>query len=164
MSFRELRRKKQLLPEEETIEILKRNTSGTLACSGDDDYPYAVPMSYVYTNGKIYFHCAVTGHKLDAVKRNSKVSFCIVDKDDIVPEKITTFYRSAIVFGRIKIIEDPAQKRNILETLAKKYSPNNDEGIEKEINTLFKVTCVLELNIDHMTGKESLELVNSKKN
>ena len=164
MSFRELRRKKQLLSEEETVEILKRNTSGTLACSGDDDYPYAVPMSYVYADGKIYFHCAVTGHKLDAIKRNSKVSFCIIDKDDIVPEKITTFYRSAIVFGKIKIIEEPTQKRNILETLAKKYSPNNDEGVEKEINTLFKVACVLELNIDHMTGKESLELVNSKKN
>src|SRR5574344_2695673 len=85
--FREMRRKKQQLSIEQVEKILKQNTSGVLAVFGDDGYPYAVPLSYVYTNSKIYFHGAKEGHKLDSIKNNEKVSFCVIDKDEIVPEK-----------------------------------------------------------------------------
>ena len=84
--FREMRRLKQLLSREIAIDILSRNTSGVLALSGDDDYPYAVPMSYVYADEKIFFHSAKSGHKIDAIRRNEKVSFCVIDQDQIVPE------------------------------------------------------------------------------
>ncbi|MBQ2425991.1 MAG: pyridoxamine 5'-phosphate oxidase family protein, partial [Lachnospiraceae bacterium] len=83
--FREIRRKKQLLPEETAIEMLQRNTSGTLALLGDDDYPYAVPLSFIYLNGKLYFHSAKNGHKIDAVRNYEKASFCVIDRDQIVP-------------------------------------------------------------------------------
>ena len=76
--FRQMRRKKQALSREECEEILQQGTSGVLAVSGDDDYPYAVPMSYVFCENKIYFHCAKSGHKLDAVSRNEKVSKTIL--------------------------------------------------------------------------------------
>ena len=106
--FREMRRKKQQLSEVETAEILKRGTSGTLALFGDGGYPYAVPISYVFANGKIYFHGGKQGHKLDAVSRNPKASFCVIDQDLVVPEKYTTYFRSAIVFGTIRILETEA--------------------------------------------------------
>lgn len=84
--FREMRRKNQVLSSEECIQVLNRATSGVLAVSGDDDYPYAVPLSYIYHNNKIYFHGAKTGHKLDGIMRNEKVSFCVIDQDEIVQE------------------------------------------------------------------------------
>ena len=95
--FRELRRKKQVLSEEESAKILKNGTSGVLALAGDNDYPYAVPISYVYDGEKLYFHCAGSGHKLDAIKRNPKASFCVIDQDLVVPEEYTSYFRSVIV-------------------------------------------------------------------
>ena len=109
--FREMRRKNQLLSEEAAVEVLERGTSGVLAVQGDDDYPYAVPLSYVYGAGKLYFHSAVAGHKLDAIKRNTRVSFCVIDQDMIVPEKFTTYFRSVIVFGTIRLLEDKKEKQ-----------------------------------------------------
>lgn len=81
-------------------------TSGTLALHGDNGYPYAVPISYVYANGKIYFHSAVTGHKVDAILRDDKVSFCVVERDEIRPAEFTTYFRSVIVFGKARILTD----------------------------------------------------------
>ena len=97
--FREMRRKRQALLPEEIQAVLNRGTSGVLALSGDNDYPYAVPISYVYDGEKIYFHCAKSGHKLDAVRRNRKASFCVIDQDRIIPEEYTSYFRSVIVFG-----------------------------------------------------------------
>ena len=79
-----------MLSQEETERILKEGTSGVLALAGDEGYPYAVPISYVYDGEKIYFHCAKQGHKLDAIARNPKASFCVVEKDQVVPEAYTT--------------------------------------------------------------------------
>ena len=104
--FREMRRFKQLLPQETAIEILNRNTSGTLALIGDNDYPYAVPISYVYIDGKLYFHSAKSGHKIDAIIKHEKASFCVIDQDHIVPEKYTTYFRSVIAFGKVHLVEE----------------------------------------------------------
>ena len=82
--FRELRRKKQLLPEAEIIEILQSCTSGVLAVTGDNDYPYAVPLSYAYKDGKLFFHFAKTGYKIDSILKNNKVSFCVIKTDDVI--------------------------------------------------------------------------------
>lgn len=155
--FREMRRINQLLDDEETEEILQSCTSGTLALAGDDGYPYAVPMSYVYDNGKIYFHSAVSGHKLDAVKRCNKASFCVIADDDVLPEKFTTVFRSVIAFGKIRVIEDDTEKRDTAVLLADKYSPNLTAERDKEIADGFNRMLMLELDIEHMTGKEGIE-------
>ncbi|MFR1110032.1 MAG: pyridoxamine 5'-phosphate oxidase family protein, partial [Anaerotruncus colihominis] len=126
--FREMRRKKQELSRMESVALLERATSGVLAVLGDGDYPYAVPLSFVYYDEKLYFHCAVTGHKLDAVKRHPKASFCVIGQDHVLPEKYTTCFRSAIAFGRVRVLEDPAEKLHALELLAAKYSPGQAEG------------------------------------
>ena len=89
--FREMRRNGQELPLEECTAILNRGTSGVLALSGDDNYPYAVPVSYAYDGYKLYFHCAKSGHKIDAIRRNAKASFCVIDQDLVVPEEYFLF-------------------------------------------------------------------------
>lgn len=160
--FREMRRKKQVLPIEECAAVLRRGSSGVLAVLGDGGYPYAVPLSYVYDGKKIYFHCAKTGHKLDAIRRESKVSFCVIDLDQVLPEKYTTCYRSVIAFGRARILEDEAEKRLALEKLAAKYSPEQTEGRRLEIEKELDAVCMVEMQIEHLTGKEGLELLRQR--
>ena len=160
--FRELRRKKQALSFEDSVAILRRGTSGVLAVSGDGGYPYTVPLSYVYDSGKIFFHCAGEGHKTDAIAGNDKVSFCVIDQDTIVPQEYTTYYRSVVVFGRACVLEDAAEKRRAIELLAARYSPDHEEGRLQEIDKLFKQVCMVEIAVEHMTGKEAIELVRMK--
>lgn len=157
--FRELRRKKQALSKEETAAVLNRGTSGVLALAGDDDYPYAVPISYVCDGEKLYFHCAKSGHKLDAIRRNPKASFCVIDQDQIVPEEYTTYFRSVIVFGRIRILENEEEKRDAIEKLAVKYAPDDAaENRKKAIEREWKPLCMLEMTMEHISGKEAIEL------
>ena len=104
--FREMRRKNQELSEEECIEILTNEPRGVLALLGDNDYPYAIPMSHVYVNGKIYFHGAMEGHKHDAMKKHSKVSFCVMDKGVKKEDEWWYTFKSVIVFGKIRILAD----------------------------------------------------------
>ena len=160
--FREMRRKRQALAAEDCVRVLQRSTSGVLAVCGEDAWPYAVPLSYVYANGKLYFHCAKVGQKLDAVVHNDKVSFCVIDADQIVPEKYTTYFRSVIVFGHTRILKDAAEKRHAFEIFAAKYSPDDEVGRLQEIDRLFEQATVVEVTIDHMTGKEAIELVRAK--
>lgn len=157
--FREMRRKRQALSEDQVSLVLQRGTSGVLALSGDDGYPYAVPISYVYDGESIYFHCAKSGHKLDAIQRSGKASFCVIDQDQIVPEKYTSYFRSVIVFGRIEVIEDEREKRAAIEKLAVKYAPEDTaSGRSAAIDQGWAPLCVLKMRIDHMTGKEAVEL------
>ena len=161
--FREMRRKKQQLSTKECVEILRKRTSGVLAVFGEDGYPYAVPISYVYEDGKIYFHSAKAGHKIDAIQQNSKVSFCIIDQDQVVPEKYTSYFRSVIVFGKVRILEDDQEKYKSIEQLAVKYAPDDrEEERKKAIEQEWNAFCMLELTSEHMTGKEAKEL--AKKN
>lgn len=160
--FRGMRRKSQLLSVEETIEIFKNGTSGVLAVLGDEDYPYAVPISYVYCDSKIYFHGAKSGHMLDAILKHEKASFCVIDKDNIVQAEYTNHFRSAIAFGKVRIIDSEDEKRSAIEKLAIRYAPNYEEGCLKKIEREFKILCIIELDIEHMTGKESMKLVKEK--
>lgn len=158
--FREMRRIKQALAPQECIRILEKGASGVLALFGDDGYPYAIPISYVYNDSKLYFHSARNGHKIDAVRQCQKASFCVIEQDHIVPEKYTTFYRSAIAFGRIRILEEEAEIRDSIEMLAVKYHPvDTPEGRLQAISRDFNRLCMIELSIEHLSGKEAIELV-----
>ena len=157
--FREMRRKRQELPKEDSIAVLRRGTSGVLALAGDDGYPYAVPISYVYEEGKLYFHCAKSGHKLDAIRRNPKASFCVIDQDYVQPEKFTTYYRSVIAFGRIRVLETEEEKRAALNQLAFKYAPMlSEEARQAGIDQDLAPVLVLVMEIEHITGKEGKDL------
>ena len=157
--FRAMRRKRQQLSEEESVAILKKATAGTLALLGDNDYPYAVPLSYVYQEGRIYFHSALAGHKVDAIRKCDKASFCVIEKDDVQPEKYTTFFRSVIAFGRIHIIEDEHEKLETARMLGNRYNPNHDEALQKEIEGGLSRMLMIRFDIEHLTGKEAIELM-----
>lgn len=161
--FREMRRKKQKLSKEECERILYDGTSGVLALHGDDGYPYTVPISYVYDGEKLWFHSAKSGHKIDAVLKNDKASFCVIDQDQIVPEEYTTYFRSVIAFGRIRIAEDDTEKRSAIEKLALKYAPDDTaENREKAIKREWNPLCILEMEIEHLSGKQAIELERMK--
>ena len=156
--FREMRRNKQALTAEEVTEILKRNTSGVLAVNGDGGYPYAVPLSYVYLDSKLYFHCAGTGHKLDSILRDDKVSFCVIDQDQVVGEEYTTYFRSVVAFGRARVLEGAEKLRPLVE-LCEKYYPGHLEQTRQKAEHALKNVSIVEVTIEHMTGKTAMELV-----
>ena len=157
--FRAMRRKRQQLTEEKSIGILQKSTAGTLALLGDNGYPYAVPISYVYADGKLYFHSALSGHKIDAIRYSDKASFCVIDQDEVHPEKYTTYFRSVIAFGRIHIIEDAQEKLETARLLGDRYNPNQEEALQKELEKGLSRMVMIRLNIEHLTGKEAIELI-----
>ena len=158
MQFREMHRKRQQLTESESISILGNATSGTLALLGDGGYPYAVPISFVYHDGKLYFHSALSGHKVDAISNCDKASFCVIDQDEVHGEQYTTYFRSVIAFGRIRIIEDEKEKLAAARLLGNRYNPNQDEALQKELDRGLHRMLVLCLEIEHLTGKKAIEL------
>jgi len=160
--FKEMRRKRQQLSTEECVAVLEKMTSGVLALNEENGYPYAVPLSYVYADNKIYFHSAVKGHKIDLLKENCNVSFCVIGQDCIVPEEFTTYFRSVIVFGKARFLTDEKEKMSALRKLGEKYSSDNPEGLSEEIHKGFNHLLMVEITIEHMTGKESIELVRAK--
>lgn len=159
MEFREMRRKRQQLSDEESIGILEKATSGTLALLGDGGYPYAVPISYVYDDGKLYFHSAMSGHKVDAIRACDKASFCVVAQDAVQPKEYTTYFRSVIAFGRIHIIDDEQEKLKTARMLGNRYNPGDDESLQKELEKGLSRMQMLRFDIEHLTGKEAIELV-----
>lgn len=164
-TFRPMRRIRQQLPKDVAEYILETSTAGVLSVNGDNGYPYAVPVSYVYANGNIYFHSALQGHKIDAIKNNPKVSFCVIAQDDIKPQEFTTYFKSVIVFGKARIINDNAEKMVALKLLAKRYSDATvtTEMTDKEIAGGFNHLQMIELVVEHITGKEAIELVREHK-
>lgn len=159
--FRDMRRKKCVLSTETAEKILRDGDYGVLALSGDDGYCYAVPMNYAFADGKIYFHSAKTGHKLDAMRNNDKVSFCVVGRHDVIAEEFTTYFTSAIAFGRIKIIEDDndPEKRRALELLADKYSSTAEIELRAKEVARVNAVSVPVMTIEHLSGKAARELV-----
>ena len=157
--FRPMRRHRQQLSREECERILGRCTSGVLALTGDGGYPYAVPLSYVYADGAIIFHSAVEGHKVDAIRRDSRCSFCVIEQDEIKPAEFTTYFRSVIAFGRIQILEDDNEKVQALRLLGSRYSPGDEHGLQHEIDKSLDHVLLLRLDVEHLSGKQAIELV-----
>lgn len=157
---REMRRKKQELSIEEIRDIFERGSSGVLALDGGDGYPYAVPLNYVYDKDAIYFHCAKDGHKLEAIRKNPRASFCVIDQDAVVPAEYTSYYRSAIAFGTVRIMEGEDEKREAIEKLGIKYAPDESrEHLDRTIVNAWPRLCMLELRVERMSGKQAIELV-----
>ena len=152
--FRELTRKKQKLTQEDCIEVLKNETRGVLSVNGDDGYPYALPINHYYNeeDGKIYFHSGKIGYKIDALKKDDKVSFCVFDQGVRSPGQWYYVVKSVIVFGRIAIIEDPDRIVDITTRLSHKFTDDEDYIQEKNKKDL-RNTYLLELTPENMCGK-----------
>lgn len=160
--FRPMRRGKQALSDEESRRILSDASSGVLAVLGDEGYPYAVPLSFVFDgNDRLYFHCAVSGHKLDAIQNEPKVSFCVIAQDDVHPSEFTSYYKSVIAFGKARILDANEEICPALRLLGKKYMPADPKGTEKEIDRFLQNVRIIEMQIDHLTGKQAKELISN---
>lgn len=155
-----MRRFKQQLSAEETESILRNGKYCVMAVSGDDDYPYALPLNYIYDGSSIFIHSAAQGHKTDALKRNPKCSLCIVDKDDVIPEEFTSYFRSVIAFGTAYFVESTDEKIAALRLLTEKYSPGIDP--DAEIARFIKTVCIIRIDIDSVTGKEAIGLMRAR--
>ena len=152
--FRGMRRFRQQISEEECRRILKEEPRGVLSMIGDDGYPYGIPLDHWYceADGKIYFHGAKEGHKIDAITRCDKVSFCVFDRGYRKEGEWALNINSVVAFGRIRLVTDAEKTREICEALCRKFT-DDEEYIQRELeHALPRVQC-LELTVEHMTGK-----------
>jgi len=152
--FRPMMRNKQELPKEECVSILKAQLRGVLSVLGDDEYPYGMPINHLYCeeDGKIYFHGGITGHKIDAMRRHDKVSFCVYDEGFRKDGDWALNIRSVIVFGRIQFEEDREKTIEICRRLCHKFT-NDEDYIDAEIKRSVRGTLLFALVPEHMTGK-----------
>lgn len=150
--FRDMRKKERMLPPEEAADLLERGSYGVLSTTGEDGYAYGVPLSYAYLDNSIYFHCALEGQKLDNIKNNDLVSFCVVGDTRPIPDKFSMEYESVILFGRASEVQGDEKEKALL-ALVEKYSKEYiTEGIEY-IGRSKDKTAVIKIEIEHITGK-----------
>lgn len=152
--FRTLTRISQQLETAECIEILKHARRGVLSVQGDDGYPYGSPINHFYNeeDGRIYFHGGKSGHKVDAMRRCDKVSFCVMDEGRHVNDEWFLTFRSVIVFGRMELIEDAEAIADIVTRLSLRFTDDEDY-IREEIRTSGARTLMYALEIENMCGK-----------
>ncbi len=151
--FREIRKIKKKLPESEAVRMLGQLSYCTLALQGDDEYTYSVPVSFVYADGKIFFHSATEGKKCDSILKNDKISFSAVEKDDIKPAEFTTHYKSVMGFGEIKLLEKREEIQYAMELILKKYSPDYIKEGKDYIERAWGHFNTYVIDIHHMTAK-----------
>ena len=154
MEFREMMRIRQQLSQEECIQILKQELRGVLSVLGDGDYPYGMPLNHFYCeeDGKLYFHSGKKGHRIDAMRRHDKASFCVYDSGFRKEGEWALNIKSVIVFGRIEFIEEQETINRIAEKLSRKFT-DDDAYIQREIKQSGPATMMFALVPEHMTGK-----------
>lgn len=150
--FREMRRQDRKIDDSEAIRILEEGQYGVLSTTGCNGYAYGVPLSYTYSNGSIYFHCASEGQKLDNIRHNNRVSFCVTGATELLPEKFSTKYESAVVFGKAFEVNGD-EKQEALVSILKKYSPGFMEKGMKYLHSDMSKAAVIKVEIEHISGK-----------
>lgn len=156
--FRPMRRTGRAISDEAAKHLLRQSRRGVLAVNGDDGYPFAIPVNYYYDQeqGKIWFHGAKAGQKVDALKKNDKVCFTVYGNEHFEPGDWAPYVQSTVVFGRCRLIEDAALTETYVRELGMKYYPGREE-VEAEIAKAIKAVQLYELTIEHLTGKQIQE-------
>lgn len=148
----DLRRKDRQLSDAESRSILAEGEYGILSMSTGEAEGYGVPLNYVFHTGSVYLHCAKEGQKLDIIRKNSGVSFCVVGRTELLPSRFSTKYESVIVFGKAVEIEGD-EKREALMELLKKYFPENIENGIAYIDRSFEKVTIIKIPAETITGK-----------
>ncbi len=151
--YKEIRRKDRADDNEAALILLNDGEYGVLSTVDQDNQPYGTPVNYAVVDNSIFIHSATEGHKLENIRSNSNVSFCVVGKTELLPEQFSTRYESVIVFGAASILDGEKQKRAALKALLAKYSPDHLESGEEYINKCINKVVVIKISIDHITGK-----------
>ncbi len=150
--FREMRRKRKQMSEAESRALLKAGEYGILATQGEGGSPYALPLNYTVLGDALYFHCALTGHKLDNLAHNERVSFCVVSQAEILAKEFSTRFKSVVVFGRATQVEGE-EKETALLSLVHRFSPDFVEEGKTYIKNAGAKTCVVKIEMESITGK-----------
>lgn len=150
--FRPMRRIKQMLDAEDTLDVLKRAKRGVLSVIGDDGWPYGIYLNPHYEDGKIYFHGAKAGHKADALRKDARASFTVIDEGVKDEGGWAYTFRSVVVFGRVEFVDDPAVATDICRRLARRFNPS-EANIEDEIRRASAHVQVFALVPEHIIGK-----------
>ena len=156
--FREIRKKKKEISMDAAKALLHSARRGVLAVNGDNGYPYAIPVNYLYDEAqqKIFFHGAKVGHKVDALKADDRVCFTVFGNETIKDLDWAPYLQSVVVFGRCHIIETQEERIRLVKPFAMKYYPN-EEMVDEEIAADGKAVQMFEIEIEHLSGKEIQE-------
>lgn len=157
--FRKIRRANKEISEESAKELLKTERRGVLAVNGDDGYPYAVPINYLYdeSSSKIYFHGARAGHKYDSIKACDKVCFTVYGNETVKEDEAWAPYmQSVVVFGKCHMVSNQEDAINLVRTFAMKYYPD-EKAVDEEIAQFGKAVQMFEIDIEHLSGKQIQE-------
>lgn len=162
-----MRRSRQQLTASECADVLRRATCGVLALLSPTGYPYGVPLNHCYVSGescgRLLFHCALTGHKMEALACGTRASFTVIDQDRVVEPRFTTAYRSVIAFGRVTVLSGEPERLAALRTLCRALCPTQgEEAVEAEIAGAVSRVAVLQMDIGHLSGKQGRELLNAR--
>lgn len=160
--FREMRRKRQKLTDEQTYEIIRSTADCVMGVIGDGGYPYTVPVNHVLVGNKLYFHSAKDGHKIDAIKNDPKVSFTFTEKNDVMSREFTTYFRSAQIFGKAYIVEDEDERQKAFKALCEKFCSSDMDRYEEIMSKEAKDALIVCAEIEMACGKEAIELVKKR--
>ncbi|HQL47488.1 MAG TPA: pyridoxamine 5'-phosphate oxidase family protein [Holophaga sp.] len=152
---RPLRRKDRAVPEAEAWGILQRADWGVLSTVGADGWPYGVPLNHVVVEGRVYAHAAATGHKLDNLAAEARASYCAVSEAEVRPANLATRYASAILFGRVRLVTEAAEREQALRALAERFAPGETAALDKSLVHEGPRTAVLRLDVERITGKRN---------
>ena len=150
--FRQMRRIKQQLSDEESLEVLKKAKRGVLSVIGDGGWPYGIYLNPHFENGRIFFHGAKEGHKIDALKKDARASFTVIDEGTKDEGGWAYTFKSVVVFGRVEFVEDQNEAVEICRRLARRFNPS-EADIEDEIRRAAAHVQVFALIPEHITGK-----------
>ena len=156
--FRAVRKKKNEISQDEAKNLLRSSRRGVLAVNGDEGYPYAIPINYLYDeeNNKIIFHGAKAGYKVDSIKKNDKICFTVFGNETFTEENWAPYLQSVVVFGRCHLVENRDDTVSLVKKFARKYYPNEDM-VNEEIANSGKGVQMFEIKIEHLSGKKVQE-------
>lgn len=155
--MREMRRSDRQMTEESALALLSKGEYGVLCFGEIEGYPYGVPISYAFKDGKIYMHSATEGKKLDAAKNGDTASLVVVGQTKVLPEKFSTAFESVVAFGKVRLVTEGLEKHEALMALVDKYSPGFEIPGEKYAQGSGHKTTVIVIDVAHVTGKERSE-------
>ncbi len=158
IEFRKIRKAKNEICIDDAKRLLKEKRRGILSVNGDDGYPYAIPINYLYCekDGKIYFHGSRVGHKVDSIKKSDKVCFTVFGNEIIKNESGAPFVSSVVAFGRCRLISEQELSLELVKQFAEKYYPDK-KAINEEVQAAGKAVQMFEIEIEHLSGKEIQE-------
>ncbi|WP_312906314.1 pyridoxamine 5'-phosphate oxidase family protein [Tissierella praeacuta] len=170
-----MRRKDREMNKEFGLEVIDKSRYGIVSMIDEDNEPYGIPLSIVRDEETLYFHSAMDGRKVKALEKNPNVSVAFIGEvkvpenytkeelDEIVKDEskavllissvFTTQYESAVVKGKVKLVEDEEEKIKAMRLICEKYTPTKMSYFNMAIKAGLKRTNVYKIEIEEIKAK-----------